>query len=61
MAAYGLYSHIRANRIRSIVLISGLFLLVYLMSFAGGIVAAVFAMGDAPLDDLMDVARGYFL
>lgn len=60
MAAYGLYSHIRANRIRSIVLIAGLFLLVYLMSFAGGIIAAVFTVGDAPLDYLIDVARGYF-
>jgi len=61
MPAYGLYSHIRANRIRSIVLIVGLLLLVYLMSFAGGIIAAVFAVGDAPLDYLIDVARGYFL
>jgi heat shock protein HtpX len=61
MPAYGLYAHIRANRIRSIVLIVGLLLLVYLMSFAGGIIAAVFAVGDAPLDDLIDVARGYFL
>jgi heat shock protein HtpX len=61
MPAYGLYSHIRANRIRSIVLIVGLFLLVYLMSFAGGIIAAVFSVGDVPLDYLMDVARGYFL
>jgi heat shock protein HtpX len=61
MAAYGLYSHIRANRIRSIVLIVGLFLLVYLMSFAGSMIAAVFAVGDAPLDYLIGVAWGYFL
>lgn len=32
--AYGLYSHIQANRYRSIVLIAGLFLLVYLLLFA---------------------------
>lgn len=61
MPKYGLYSHIRANRIRSIVLIVGLFLLVYLMSFAGGIVAAVLVGGDAPLDHLIDSARGFFL
>ena len=60
MPAYGLYSHIRANRIRSIVLIVGLLLLVYLMSFAGGLIAAAFAVGDAPLDDLIDIAGGYF-
>ena len=40
MPAYGLYSHIRANRIRSIVLIVGLLLLVYFMSFAWGISAS---------------------
>jgi heat shock protein HtpX len=34
MAAFGLYTHIRKNRVRSIVLIVGLFLLVYLMLFA---------------------------
>jgi len=61
MPNYGLYSHIRANRIRSMVLIVGLFLLIYLMSFAGGIVAAVLVVGDAPLDHLIDIARGYFL
>ena len=33
-AAYGLYTHIQHNRIRSIVLIGGLFLLVYILVFA---------------------------
>jgi heat shock protein HtpX len=61
MAAYGLYSHIRANRIRSAFLIVGLFLLVYLMSFAGALIAAVFTEGDAPLDYLLYVARGHLL
>ena len=35
MAAYGLYTHIQSNRRRSILLLIGLFFLVYLMVFAG--------------------------
>jgi hypothetical protein len=35
MAAYGLYTHIRANKHRSIVLLIGLFFLVYLLVYAG--------------------------
>ena len=31
MAAYGLYSHIQSNKRRSVALLIGLFLLVYLM------------------------------
>lgn len=60
MAAYGLYTHIRQNRIRSIFLIAGLFVLVYLLSFAGGLLAAVMTEGDAPLEYLLWVARYYF-
>lgn len=60
MAAYGLYTHIRQNRIRSIFLIAGLFVLVYLLSFAGGLLAAVITEGDAPLEYLLWVARYYF-
>jgi heat shock protein HtpX len=39
MAAYGLYSHIQSNRRRSIALLIGLFFLVYLMTFAGALLA----------------------
>ena len=39
MAAYGLYSHIQSNRRRSIALMIGLFFLVYLLVFAGALVA----------------------
>jgi heat shock protein HtpX len=35
MGAFGLYTHIRANRWRSILLLAGLFLLVYVLLFAG--------------------------
>ena len=34
MAAYGLYTHIRSNRIRSVLLLAGLFLLIYVIVFA---------------------------
>jgi heat shock protein HtpX len=39
MAAYGLYTHIQSNRHRSIALLIGLFFLVYVMVFAGALVA----------------------
>ncbi len=50
MAAYGLYTHIAANRFRSMLLLSGLFLLVYVMVFAGALVAEVFLDSGRPLD-----------
>jgi heat shock protein HtpX len=42
MAAYGLYTHIRSNRRRSIALLIGLFFLVYLVTFAGALFAEAF-------------------
>jgi heat shock protein HtpX len=39
MAAYGLYTHIQSNRWRSIALLVGLFFLVYVMVYAGALVA----------------------
>jgi heat shock protein HtpX len=39
MAAYGLYSHIESNKRRSILLLAGLFVLVYLLVYAGALVA----------------------
>lgn len=61
MAAYGLYGHIRANRVRSILLLTGLFLLVYVLSYAGSLIASVVFNGDAPLDYLLRTARQYFI
>jgi heat shock protein HtpX len=47
MAAYGLYSHIQSNRRRSIALLVGLFFLVYVLVFAGALVAeALTGYGD---------------
>jgi heat shock protein HtpX len=39
MAAYGLYSHIQANKRKSVILIIGLFATVYLMVYAGALTA----------------------
>src|SRR4051794_3933881 len=49
--AYGLYTHIQSNRRRSIALLIGLFFLVYLMVFAGALIAEVYG-GGAALDNL---------
>ncbi|MFN3348365.1 M48 family metallopeptidase [Pseudorhodoplanes sp.] len=50
MAAYGLYTHIRSNRRRSIALLIGLFFLVYLMTFAGALLAEAFLDSRASFD-----------
>ena len=50
MAAYGLYTHIASNKFRSMLLLGGLFLLIYVLVFAGALVAEVLIRGDAPLD-----------
>jgi heat shock protein HtpX len=39
MAAYGLYSHIESNKRRSLLLLAGLFVLVYLLIYAGALAA----------------------
>jgi heat shock protein HtpX len=52
MAAYGLYSHIQSNKRRSIALLIGLFLLVYVLVYAGALVGEALSVG-APLDVLM--------
>jgi heat shock protein HtpX len=54
-AAYGLYSHIQSNRRRSIALLLGLFFLVYLMVFAGALLAEALTQ-DIPLDWLIRAA-----
>jgi heat shock protein HtpX len=45
MAAYGLYTHIAANRTRSMLLLGGLFVLVYVMVYAGALIAEVMTYG----------------
>jgi heat shock protein HtpX len=55
MAAYGLYTHIQSNRRRSIVLLVGLFLLVYVLVYAGALTADALSI-DADLDTLLRLA-----
>ena len=55
MAAYGLYSHIQSNRRRSIALLIGLFFLVYVLVYAGALVAEALSI-DADLNPLMQRA-----
>ncbi len=50
MAAYGLYTHIASNKTRSILLLVGLFLLIYVMVFAGALIAEVFLRPDRAVD-----------
>ena len=55
MASYGLYTHIQSNKRRSIGLLIGLFFLVYVMTYAGALMAEAL-MGDASLDYLLTAA-----
>jgi heat shock protein HtpX len=52
MAAYGLYTHIQANKRRSVALIVGLFLLVYLLVYAGALLGEASTSAD-PVDVLL--------
>src|ERR1700675_3927793 len=50
MAAYGLYTHIASNRFRSMLLLAGLFALVYVMVYAAALIAEVVINSGAPAD-----------
>jgi heat shock protein HtpX len=56
MAAYGLYTHIQSNKRRSVALLIGLFFLVYVLVFAGALLAEALTR-DAPLDFLIRAAE----
>ncbi len=60
MAAYGLYTHIQSNKRRSVALLIGLFFLVYVLVFAGALVAEALTT-NAPLDFLLRAARYDFM
>jgi heat shock protein HtpX len=60
MAAYGLYSHIQSNRRRSIILLAGLFFLVYVLVYAGALVAEALSV-NADLNTLLQLAWMDFL
>jgi len=61
MAAYGLYTHIQSNKRRSIALLIGLFFLVYVLVFAGALLAEALSSNNAPLDYLIRAAEYDFL
>lgn len=46
MAAYGLYTHIASNKFRSMLLLAGLFLLIYVLVYAGALIAEVVIDSD---------------
>jgi heat shock protein HtpX len=50
MAAYGLYTHIASNKFRSMLLLAGLFLLIYVLVYAGALLAEVVIDSDRSLD-----------
>jgi heat shock protein HtpX len=60
MAAYGLYTHIQSNKRRSVALLIGLFFLVYVLVFAGALLAEAIST-DAPIDLLIRAAEYDFL
>jgi heat shock protein HtpX len=60
MASYGLYTHIQSNRRRSVVLLIGLFFLVYLLVFSAALLVES-SLGDASLGWLIRAAFLDFL
>ncbi|MDH7799762.1 MULTISPECIES: M48 family metallopeptidase [unclassified Beijerinckia] len=58
MPVFGLYTYIRANRIRSLFLIGALFALIYVLTFAGALAAEALQAGDLPLDRILARAVG---
>lgn len=61
MAAYGLYTHIQSNKRRSVALMIGLFFLVYVLVFAGALLAEALSSDNPPLDYLIRAARYDFI
>jgi heat shock protein HtpX len=60
MAAYGLYTHIQSNKRRSIALLIGLFVLVYVLVFAGALLAEALTV-NAPVEYLLRAAEYDFV
>jgi heat shock protein HtpX len=50
MAAYGLYTHIASNKFRSMLLLAGLFVLIYVVVYAGALIAEVVIDSDRSVD-----------
>ena len=59
MGAYGLYTHIRANRIRTAILLAGFVLLLHALQFSVLLIVNAFTTyGD--LEDIIRAAAGQF-
>ena len=56
MAAYGLYTHIASNKTRSMLLLAGLFVLVYVVVFAAALVLEVWSNGNGTLPYYINAA-----
>jgi heat shock protein HtpX len=56
MAAYGLYTHIASNKFRSMLLLAGLFLLIYVLVYAGALIAEVVINSDGSVDYYLTAA-----
>jgi heat shock protein HtpX len=56
MAAYGLYTHIQSNKRRSVALLIGLFVLVYVLVYAGALLAEAISIPDATANYLVRAA-----
>jgi heat shock protein HtpX len=56
MAAYGLYTHIASNKFRSMLLLAGLFVLVYVLVYAGALIAEVMTNGGASVEKYLTAA-----
>ena len=56
MAAYGLYTHIASNKLRSMLLLAGLFVLVYVMVYAAALIAEVMTDSGRSVDYYLAVA-----
>jgi heat shock protein HtpX len=56
MAAYGLYTHIASNKFRSMLLLAGLFVLVYVLVYAGALIAEVMTNGGASVEEYLTTA-----
>src|ERR1700675_947739 len=53
MAAYCLYTHIASNKFRSMLLLAGLFLLIYVLVYASALIAEVLIDSDSSAHDYL--------
>jgi heat shock protein HtpX len=56
MAAYGLYTHIASNKFRSMLLLAGLFVLIYVIVYAGALIIEVVNNANGTVDYYLRIA-----